>query len=90
MLSISGITQDGKYVISGVHKLVGTYGLPLEDVLIYFTNKNYVIDWLDYILSASKEGASNKTIKSKLLAAASEIYRGDDIINFTKIMDYML
>jgi len=81
MLKVEDRSSD-RIVVSGVHKLVGTHGLPLEDVLIYFHEHKMVVDWVDYIVSARADGASFRTIRAKIEAAASEIYKHAEFDQF--------
>lgn len=75
-LTISGKTTCGKTVVAGCHVFVGTYGVPLEVVLHVFKEKNLVVDWVDFISNAVKEGAKLKGLKSKILSAIGDVYGG--------------
>lgn len=90
ILQVTGVTTDGTKVVSGVHILVGTHGLPLEDLMHFFAKHNIVVDWEDYVLHARKEGASNRTIRAKIEAAGSEIYRHEEYDEFVSKLDLLL
>ncbi len=61
-------------VISNVFRLAGTYGIPLEVILCYFKKRNLLVDWVDYIRSALKDGGKLSNIKSRILAAIGDVY----------------
>lgn len=73
----SGVTPEGHKVISGVFSLVGTHGLPLELILEDFKEKNRVVDWIDYIRSALKDGGKISNIKARIIAAVGDVYGAD-------------
>lgn len=78
-----GTTEDGVPVINGVFKLVGTYGMPLETILMWLENFA-VIDWRDYIKSALSDGHKIETIKARISAAIAEIKGKQYAIEFEK------
>lgn len=61
----SGITIDGKPVLSGVFDLVGTVGLPLDIVICELIDRGAVIDMMDFIRDARRDGWKNRTIISR-------------------------
>lgn len=73
----NGYTEDGRMVIGGVFRLYGTNGLPLEIILQMFQAREWVVDWVDYINDAQKDGHKLKTIVSRIEAAADDIYGPD-------------
>jgi len=89
MLKVVDRSSD-RIVVSGVQTLVGTHGLPLEDVLIYFHEHKMVVDWIDYIVSARAEGASVRTIRSKIEAAAGEVYKHAEFDAFMERLNKVL
>lgn len=74
MLYKTGMTTDGQTVLAGVFYLVGSCGVPLEIILGYFKDNNYVVDWPEYTQHALKDGARLHNIQSKIEAAIGEIY----------------
>jgi len=74
ILNIAGKTTDGKDVTSGNFSLVGSHGLPLELVLMFMKEKELVIDWLDYINGALKDGANIETVKARISSAVADVY----------------
>lgn len=70
----SGITSEGNPVISGAFPLVGTHGLPLENILYFFHERGYIMDWPDYIASAMRDGAKPRTIRARVVSAIEDIY----------------
>lgn len=60
--------------MSGVFALIGTHGIPLEYVLVDFDRRNFIIDWVDYIKSALKDGAKLSNIKSRIIAAVGDVH----------------
>lgn len=73
ILSQSGKTDDGKPVFAGVGTLCFTRGVPLELVLHEFKTKGYVVDWLDYIQTAIKDGHNPRTIQARMEAALGDV-----------------
>lgn len=74
-MNMSGTTEHTNYpVMSGVFTLVGTHGTPLEAVLDYFKERNMVVDWLDYVQFALKDGANIGTIKARISSSVGECY----------------
>ncbi len=65
----TGITFDGKPVLSGVFQFHETHGLPLNIILSIFQEKNWMPDWIDFYNSATKAGMKHKRILSKLSEA---------------------
>ena len=63
---ISGKTVDGKLVVSGLFKIVETYGIPLTDALIVLKESDLVVDWIDYYESAVKSGMKSDRILERL------------------------
>ena len=59
----TGITTDGKIVLSGAYEFTSTHGVPLELVLDVFKQSNAVLDIHDYLLSGTR-----------LLSAIGDIY----------------
>jgi alanyl-tRNA synthetase len=75
-LVISGYS-NGIPVLAGISTFTNTHGLPLEIVLHFCKEKNYLVDWLDYVNGCLKDGHNFNTIKSRIEAACSDIYGKD-------------
>ncbi len=73
-MKVEGYTPEGTPVVSGVFKLVGTHGVPLELILATAKNTPLVIDWIDYIKAALADGHNFSTVKSRILAAVGDVY----------------
>lgn len=88
-LFISGKTSDERFVVSGSQFFVGSTGCPLTLVLEHFKEKNLQIDWFDYILDATKEGARMQTIISNILDAVSQVYgpKSGTYIKITEVLE---
>ena len=71
---IVGKTEDGKTVVSDVFKFVDTYGLPLDYLLLYLDDQNMVMDWLDFMLAAYKQGWSIKTIHARCIGGVQDAF----------------
>lgn len=74
ILKQSGVTVDGNPVVSNVFKLSGTLGIPLDLVLSKFKEGSIIIDWVDYIKCALKDGTNLQNIKARILAAIGDVY----------------
>lgn len=73
-MKIVGKTEDGKTVVSDVFPYVDTYGLPIDHLLRSLDEHNLVMDWLDFMLAAAKQGWSMKTIHSRCVGGVSDAY----------------
>jgi hypothetical protein len=73
-MHLTGATPDGRPVIAGVFPLVGTHSVPLEIVLDFFQRRGFVMDWLDYIAGARKDGHKPRTIKARITAAVGDVF----------------
>lgn len=70
----SGITTEGLRVFKGVFALVGTHGIHLEVILHQFKDTGRVVDWIDYIKGALKDGHNPRTIRARVLSAVGDAY----------------
>ncbi len=68
------LTIENKPVMDGMFTYYGTHGIPLENILYWLKTNDAVMDWVDYIKDAIKDGHNPRTIASKIDAAVSEIY----------------
>lgn len=86
----SGVTVDGKIVVSDTFKFVGTHGLPLDVLLHVLKDKGLVIDWLDFIQDARRDGWKDRTIRARILAAVADVfgpaYKNEFDKQFSKII----
>ena len=73
----TGITPEGKPVISGVYKLYETIGLPLDVIFTCFRARNWVPDWNDFYLKALASGMEHTRIISKMEEAISDSFGKD-------------
>lgn len=62
------------YVVGGAFSAVGTHGLPLEVVLMFFKDNNWVVDWVDYVNGALKDGHNLSTVRSRIFSAVGDVY----------------
>jgi hypothetical protein len=65
-LTISGKTDDGKDVFSDIFWFTETFGLSLYDILIYFEDKNAIVDWIDFYESALNSGMKSDKIITRI------------------------
>ena len=73
-MKVSGITPEGKHVCSGLFKMVGTHGVPLELVLGWLQENNKVMDWVDYCTGALNDGHNPGTIRARITTAVGDVY----------------
>lgn len=85
MIIRTGISTDAKPVYSGCFTLVDTHGLPLTFLLQELVNRNALIDWEDYILSAWKKGWTISKTLSHILDAVQDVYSKQDFDAFHEI-----
>ena len=62
----TGITEDGKSVVSGTFDVVDTHGIPLSVILDYLETNNMVIDWINFYESACSRNWKTKTIFQRI------------------------
>jgi hypothetical protein len=60
--------------LKDIFKFTGTHGIPLELFLELLKEKGYLIDWLDWIQAAKKDGWNNKTIFLRIETSIGEVY----------------
>lgn len=61
-------------MVAGVYGVVSTHGIPLEVVLEVFKSQGRVMDVVDYVLNALREGYNAQSLKTKLIAAYGDVY----------------
>lgn len=70
----SAVTPEGFKVMSGVGSLCFSKGIPLEVVLTFFQEQSYVVDWVDYIVTALQDGHNPRTIRARIDSAVTDVY----------------
>ncbi len=74
ILEIRGQTSSGLLVIGGVYKFYETFGLSLDVIVdLIVTQKNAVVDWVDFYNSALKAGMNGKRILAMIESACSDV-----------------
>lgn len=63
--------------MAGVGTLCFTKGVPLEIILTVFQDKGFVVDWVDYIMTALNDGHNPRTIRARIESAVSDVYGKD-------------
>jgi predicted RNase H-like HicB family nuclease len=70
----SGETEDRKPVVADIAVLSTTYGLPLEITLQYLKDRDWVVDWPDYITHCLNDGHNPSTIRARLKEAIADVF----------------
>lgn len=70
----SGITVNSELVVAGAFAFVGTHGLPLDFLLHVLKTHGMVVDWLDFIQDARRDGWKDRTIRARILAAVADVF----------------
>jgi len=73
-MKIVGITEQNRFVLSGVFKFFETNGLPLDMIAEELLKKNCVIAWDHFYLEAADAGVSSKKIMLRI----------EEVLNFYK------
>jgi len=70
------MTGDNKIVVSGysVFKFMETKGLPLDFMLSHLDKDEYVVDWLEFILTAEQHNWKLKGTLIKIENAMTDVY----------------
>lgn len=74
MVNQSGITTDGKIVVSGIYRFHETRGLPLEVILAKLHENNIVIDWESFLRESLDAGMKKERALSKLRYAMADTF----------------
>ena len=74
---MSGITDDGRQVVSGVFELISTHGIPLDVVLEILDRHGMIVDWLEFYRRSLDEGWNPTTTFNKIEASVLDIYGKD-------------
>ncbi len=74
IFDIVGETTDGKLVIKGILKFEETYGLPLEDILEYMKENDFVPSWYHLIDEAKIQKVNMNKFLTKLETCIVTVY----------------
>ena len=77
----TGVTEDGRSVMSGAFSAVDTHGIPLSIVLDYFENSDMVIDWINFYESACSRNWKTKTIFHRIVEALRDTNKDKQYID---------
>ena len=61
-------------VIGGVYEMYATYGLPLDVVFDGIRTANAVIDWLDFMRDAEKNGMNKSRVLSMIEPPLTDVF----------------
>ena len=78
---ITGVTEDGRSVASGVFDAVDTHGIPLSVVLDYLETRNMVVDWINFYESACSRNWKTKTIFQRIVEALRDTNKDKQYID---------
>tara|TARA_Y100001938_G_C8030418_1_gene400322 strand:- start:843 stop:1136 length:294 start_codon:yes stop_codon:yes gene_type:complete len=78
---ITGVTEDGRSVASGVFDAVDTHGVPLSVVLDYLETSNMVVDWINFYESACSRNWKTKTIFQRIVEALRDTNKDKQYID---------
>jgi hypothetical protein len=73
-IQVTGITPEGVKSITGVFKMVDTYGIPLDTILDVLKSQNMMPDWIDFYDQAIKVGWKSTGVISKLSEVVMDVY----------------
>lgn len=73
------MTDQGQPIVfHDAFRLIGTHGVPLELMLMYFAEqlpeRNIVSNWERFVVDAKKDGWKPRTIRARCLAAVGDVY----------------
>jgi hypothetical protein len=77
MLIQTGVTPEGKRVVSGVYRCFETIGVPLDVLFSILADRDAIPDWLSFYDEALKAGMKRDRILAKLEEAISDAYGAD-------------
>lgn len=86
---VSGLTIDGKKVLSGVYKVCSSEGIDLFYILLELKNHNMVLDIVDFINCAIKNGQNKHTLFEKIRSSYYDVYGNDCEDLICKVEDYI-
>ena len=73
-IKVTGVSPEGIQSVSGVFKMVDTYGLPLDIIIDQLKDRGMMPDWIDFYDQAIKVGWKPKGVLSKLSEAIIDVY----------------
>ncbi len=73
-MRFSGETEDRKPVVADIAVLSTTHGLPLEITLQYLKDRDWVVDWPDYITHCLNDGHNPSTIRARIKEAIGDVF----------------
>lgn len=73
-LQISGKTEDGKFVIKNVFVYFDSRGIPLDIILEEIKERDFVVDWYDFLMQVFKAKRGIQTTLNQIYEAVSNVY----------------
>ena len=73
-LQFAGIPENGKTVIKGIYRCFETTGLPLDVIVSWIKENDFIPSWYDYLTEATNAGINFERIKSRLEEVIVDIY----------------
>jgi alanyl-tRNA synthetase len=89
-MNVSGITPEGRLVVSDAFKFVGTHGLPLDVLLHVLKQNDLVVDWIDFVDDARADGWKYRTIRARVIAAVADVYGPAYLKEFDKVFSLVI
>ena len=77
MLTQTGVTSEGKKVVSGVYRCFETLGVPLDVLLSILADEFVIPDWLALFDEAVGAGMKPGRVFAKIEEAAADAYGAD-------------
>lgn len=90
LIRVVGRDLNGIEVCAGVFALVGSHGVPLEQVLENFRHAGRLVDWTDYVKCARADGHNDGTIRARIMSAVGEVFGRQYLEEFVKRLDRCL
>ena len=73
IINLSGLSkEDQKNVYQGLYKFQDTHGVSLYEILLFFKENNYLIDWVHYINEAISFGKRIESIRMNILMSIED------------------
>lgn len=73
-LSFAGKTESGQIVIKGIYRCFETTGLPLDNIVSWIKENDFVPGWHDYFLEATNAGISPERTRSRMEEVIIDVY----------------
>lgn len=70
---INGFTEDGFPVVGGCFDLIDGQGIPLSEVIGFFHNRGYRIDWVDLCVAAQEKNWNRRTLHMKIDTSLDDV-----------------